>query len=120
MAITKPAVGLPKASVRTVGQSAAAESALVNTATLVRGRVYVFRHEGENIQFELDVAKVVDDALASKLEDLVSEVHDTDGDAFEKPLFHVRRGVPRPEKGAAPVSKRLIMRLPPRPGRMAS
>lgn len=61
-------------------------------ATLVRGRVYVFRR----IRFERQVPKEVTSEVAAELEDLYDELQDNDPDAEvrqtrRKPLFKVER-----------------------------
>ena len=106
---------------RTVGV-APARADLVDTATLIRGRVYSFRHNGETHYFEANVETPLEDkeekaieGLAGKLEELHSEVHDSDGDAFEKPLFLVKRGVARPNVAEYTPKKRDVVRLPPKP-----
>lgn len=64
----------------------------VNTATLLRGRVYVF----ENVHFQRGVPTIVGPDLAMKLEDLYDEVQDSDSDTFEKPYFLVEMDVDPP------------------------
>ena len=63
------------------------------TATLLRGRVYVFR----NMQYERGIPNVVkDESLAMILEDLYDEVHDSDGEVIEKPIFEIDFEAPFP------------------------
>jgi hypothetical protein len=78
---------------------------LVNTATLLRGRVYVYK----NVSFERGVPVVVTDELAAELEELFDEVRDADQEIIEKPLFSVVYEVPRP----APVNTTPTRRRPP-------
>jgi len=84
---------------------------LVNLATLVRGRVYYHK----DVRFDVGKPTVVSDELANILEDLVQEVHDADKEVFEKPLFEVKRGVPRPVPVEERTTRRPAMRLPVRP-----
>lgn len=84
------------------------------TATLLRGRVYVF----QNVHFMRGVATVVDDGLAAELEALCEEVTDSDGEVFEKMLFEVdyEATVPTPgdEEDAEPrVSRRRVAKRKP-------
>jgi hypothetical protein len=60
-------------------------SKLVNTATLVRGRVYFYKNE----EYKRDVPKVVDEDTALELEALTEEVYDSDGDVMDKHVFKV-------------------------------
>lgn len=81
---------------KTVGAAPAPKASakeLVNTAELVRGRVYWYKNQ----EFKKGEAVVVDDELANILEELHAEVQDKDGETYEKPFFDVRKGVPRPE-----------------------
>lgn len=78
---------------------------LVNTATLLRGRVYVYK----NVSFERGIPVVVDDALAAELEEMFDEVRDADQEIIEKPLFSVVYEVARP----APVNTTPTRRRPP-------
>ena len=64
-------------------------------ATLIRGRVYVYKR----IRFERQVPKEVDEELAAELEDMYDELQDNDPDATNrqvrrKPLFRVERVEP--------------------------
>lgn len=107
---------LKPAPVRTIGQAAVStlkqkQEDLVITATLERGRVYYYKDH----RFEVGVSTVVSEDLASILEDLYDQTTDSEGEAFEKPYFHVQRGVPRPvlvKEGSR--SGRTIRRLPNR------
>jgi hypothetical protein len=65
---------------------------LVTTATLLRGRVYVYR----SVSFERGVPVVVTDDLAAELEEMFDEVRDADQEIIEKPLFSVLYDVPKP------------------------
>jgi len=101
---------------RTVGRTTAAspllQQDLVNTATLVRGRVYYYKDH----RFEIGKIVVVDDELATILEDLVEEVSDGDNERFEKPRFQVLRKVPRPTNDQhVDPQKPVVRRLPVRP-----
>jgi len=105
---------------RTIASSAVTSADLVHTATLIRGRVYVFKYKGESYHFEMDKPEVlpdaVKDALADELEALHAEIRDSDGDSFEKPLFLVERDVHRPIVDDPRASRaKNITRLPPRP-----
>lgn len=84
---------------------------LVNTATLTRGRVYVYK----GIHFEKNVEIVVSDEIADALTELYATSKDTDGEEFEKPLFDVRRRVTPPSSRTAEAPKRTALRLPVRP-----
>jgi hypothetical protein len=55
------------------------------TATLIRGKTYVFR----GIKFTRGDAIEVDSDIAAELETKVDIVMDLDGEEFEKPLFAV-------------------------------
>ena len=80
----------------------------VNTATLVRGSIYVKRHPKststnpiDSIRFERGVPIVIDDRdLLDDLEDDVDVVTDDDGDEVEKPRFLIEYSVtdPRPQR----------------------
>jgi hypothetical protein len=96
---------------KVIGQSPAAkpDETLVNTATLIRGRVYVFKNQ----RFDVGVPVIVDDKLASILEEKVNITEDTDGEEFEKSVFVVRRGVPPPPPPVDPNAK-VRRRLPTR------
>lgn len=107
---------------RTVGTAPVARAEGVETATLVRGRIYSYRYKGETFEFIGGVEKVLEDkdgkpvpGLADALEELHSEVRDSDGDAFEKPLFLVQRGTNRPSVEDTAPKRREITRLPPKP-----
>ena len=82
----------------------------VITATLVRGRVYIYKNE----KFELNEERVVSKELADILEDIVVETKDTDGENFAKPMFHIKRNVSAPEKRDNPDAPRAVTRLPVR------
>lgn len=84
---------------------------LVNTATLIRGRVYFYKDK----RFDANEVVIVDDPLAAILEELHETVTDSDQEAYEKPMFDVRRNVPPPSK-EQPVSqfRRPAIRLPVR------
>lgn len=64
---------------------AAPAQGLVTTATLLRGRVYIF----ENQEFLKDVTREVALELGQKLEDLFEQVTDSEGEEYEKPTFEV-------------------------------
>lgn len=91
---------------------------LVTTATLIRGRTYVYK----DVHFMINETVVLNDlelkmpvsSFAGDLEELHSEVVDGDGDRFEKPLFDVQRDVPRPAKvrTAEELRKQTVRRLP--------
>lgn len=78
----------------------------VNTATLIRGQLYTFRHPEnrpdnpkDSLRFEKDKPVVIDDKnLLSMLEDIYTETEDGDGEVYEKPLFRIERGVNPPEE----------------------
>ena len=69
------------------------QSEKVTTATLLRGRVYVYA----KVHFQRGVPTVVGGALADELEDLFDEVRDSDSDTFEKPYFLVEHNVDPPD-----------------------
>lgn len=95
-------MAIPKRSVSRVSRPAAAKrSDLVNTATLIRGRMYSWRHKTlatmEPIQFKSRIPVVIeDDKILALLEDEIEEVGDGEGEFYEKPRFSIKRGVPRP------------------------
>lgn len=71
-----------------------AKSALVNTATLIRGRTYTIRSK----KFERDVPEIIDDEdFLRELEEEVDEIPDGEGEYYDKPRFLIKRGVPAPE-----------------------
>jgi hypothetical protein len=86
----------------------------VNTATLIRGEVYTLRHPKntpanpkEALRFKRDEPVIIEDTdVLNLLEDLHEETQDGDGEIFEKPTFHIERGV----AGPAP-TKRKTTRL---------
>lgn len=64
------------------------------TALLLRGRVYAY----ENVIYEKGVPVIVkDEALGYTLEDLYDEVHDSDGEVIEKPIFEIDFEAPFPD-----------------------
>lgn len=77
----------------------------VNTATLLRGEVYSFRHPydtpqnpKESLRFERDVPKVIEDKeILEMLEELYDELEDGEGEVYEKPTFRIDRGVAPPD-----------------------
>ena len=84
----------------------AAQANTVTTATLVRGKVYVYK----GVHYKKDIPVVVDDATALLLEDLYELVTDADHEEFEKPYFDIQRNVP-----PAPVEvERTTRRIPVR------
>lgn len=93
------------------GTSTPAKGSLVNTATLVRGRVYIYKNE----KFEIGVTRVVSDELADILEDITVETKDTDDETFAKPMFDIRRKVQPPKApGDEGKAVRQATRLPVR------
>lgn len=76
----------------------------VNTATLIRGELYALRHPDnspenpkESLRFKRGEPVVIDDPkILALLEDLYEETEDGDGEIFEKPTFHIERGVSGP------------------------
>ena len=64
----------------------------VTTATLLRGRVYVYK----GLTFERGLPVVVTDDLAADLADMYDEVRDSDNEIIEKPLFNVLYDAPKP------------------------
>lgn len=87
----------------------------VDTATLIRGQIYIFRHPDytpqnpkESLRFERNKPKVITDPkLLSMLEDLTEETTDGDGEVFDKPLFRINRNVEEPDSDDAPRKTRL-------------
>ena len=83
----------------------------VNTATLIRGKVYSFRHPDsspqkplDSLRFERGVPKIIEDSrILNLLEDLTEEIGDGEGELYDKPVFRVDRGVDAPD--GEPVSK---------------
>lgn len=79
----------------------------VTTASLLRGRVYVYMisPEVESIRFEKDkpptvledIEGIATEDLAAELEQLYETVTASDGESFDKPIFEVLRGQPRPD-----------------------
>jgi hypothetical protein len=85
----------------------ATKSDTVTTATLVRGKTYVWK----NIHYKVNNPVVVEDATALELEQLYQEVRDADGELYEKPYFDIQRNVPRPvEEVSGPTPRRLALR----------
>jgi hypothetical protein len=78
---------------------------LINTATLLRGRVYVYK----GVTFERGVPVTVPDDLGAELEDMFDEVRDSDNEIIEKPLFSVLYDVvpPAPAASLAPRRRRV-------------
>ena len=87
----------------------------VDTATLVRGQIYIFRHPEytpqngkESLRFERGVPKVITDPkMLSILEELTEETQDGDGEVFEKPIFRINRNVEEPDGDEKPRKTRL-------------
>lgn len=81
----------------------------VDTATLVRGQVYTLRHPDftpqnpkESLRFKRGVPVIIDDPkILRKLEDLVDEIPDGDGEITDKPIFSIKRGVIAPDDDEA-------------------
>lgn len=77
----------------------------VNTATLIRGQLYTFRHPDnrpdnpiDSLRFENGKPVIVEDKeILALLEDIYTETEDGDGEVYEKPLFLIERGVAPPE-----------------------
>lgn len=110
MALASRPIPARPAPARTLGSAPAPKSPvpkedLVNTATLLRGRVYFYKDQ----EFKLGEPSIVTDQIADVLEELHHEVKDKDGEIYEKPFFDVRRGVPRPPPKVAP--KKSVRRL---------
>lgn len=85
---------------------------LVDTATLVRGKVFAVRipaslqKPGDTLvkplRFKKGIPVVIDNpAVLDYLEDMVDDVPDGDGEIFEKPRFAIERGVEEPEDNNA-------------------
>lgn len=87
----------------------------VNTATLIRGEIYTLRHPKstpthpkDSLRFEHGKPVVIEDLDVLKiLEDLYDTTIDGDGEEFEKPTFHVQRGVQAPDDDLSNKPKRL-------------
>lgn len=98
---------------RTGSAPAASSKDKVHTATLLTGRIYIYKNQ----QFFAGVETVVTADVADVLEDLYNVTRDGDNEEYEKPLFRVQRNVPPPpppvmENGEP---KRQRTRLPVRP-----
>lgn len=102
------ALGRKPAAATTVASGGAVKEKLVHTATLVRGRTYVYK----GIHFKCQVPQVVDKEMADYLAGQFHEVTDSDGEAIEKPYFDVEYNVPEPVE-EEPV--KTMHRLPARP-----
>lgn len=80
----------------------------VNTATLIRGELYTFRHPDstpekpkDSIRFTYGEPVVIEEKhILEMLEDMHDETTDGDGEIFEKPTFRVDRGVADPRDDA--------------------
>jgi hypothetical protein len=80
----------------------------VTTATLIRGKVYTYRHPDhtpqnpkDHLRFKFGVPVVIDSPkIVQLLEDLVDEVPDGDGELLEKPIFRINRNVDAPDDDA--------------------
>lgn len=76
---------------------------LVDTATLIRGQVYSYRHNYQDVKdnplkfVKGEAVIVTNKDLLADLEDLVDEVEDGEGEAFEKPVFRIARKVQEPD-----------------------
>ena len=76
----------------------------VNTATLVRGEVYTYRHPDstpqkpiDSLRFTYGVPVVIEEVkILEILEDLCDETADGEGEIYEKPRFRIDRGVASP------------------------
>jgi hypothetical protein len=84
---------------------------LCTTATLLRGRTYVFTPakkaaDGTALPsmqfFKGQPVKIDDPEIAAELEELVEEVTDTDEEILEKPIFSVEDGQPIPPPAIDP------------------
>jgi hypothetical protein len=77
----------------------------VNTATLIRGSLYTFRHPKstpqdpkDSLRFEYGRPVVIEDQdVLRRLENMYDEITDGDGEVYEKPRFRVDRGVSMPD-----------------------
>lgn len=77
----------------------------VDTATLIRGDQYAIRHPDntaanpkESLRFQLGVPTIIEEKkILEILENLHDEIEDGDGEIYEKPRFHIQRGVTPPE-----------------------
>lgn len=77
----------------------------VNTATLIRGQLYTFRHPDstpqnpiDSLRFEAGKPVIIEDTkVLQMLEDMEDEVGDGDGEFYLKPVFRIQRGVEAPE-----------------------
>jgi hypothetical protein len=71
----------------------------VTTATLVRGKVYVFKglNQEKAVHYKRGIPLVVAADLADELEELVEEIHDSEGEIFDKPYFAIHRDIEEPE-----------------------
>jgi hypothetical protein len=78
---------------------------MVNTATLVRGKVYTLRHPDnkpqsprDSLRFVKGVPLIIEEPhILRLLENLTDDVTDGDGEVFAKRLFRIDRNVPAPE-----------------------
>jgi len=85
----------------------------VNTATLIRGKVYTLRHPDntpqnpvDSLRFERGVPKSIEDnRILALLEGMVEEIEDGEGEVFEKPVFRIDRNVDAPEDGVRKPTK---------------
>lgn len=107
MALAKRALGQAPAG----PTSQTPKEDLVNVATLVRGRVYFYKE----MKFEYGVPLVVTAEVADILENEVATVNDKDGERFEKPFFHIQRGVQKPDRfiSEAERNRKIVRRLAP-------
>lgn len=77
----------------------------VDTATLIRGEVYVLRHPDstpqkplDSLRFKRDVPVVIEDRkMLAAIAELYDELEDGEGEVYEKPMFRIDRNVTRPD-----------------------
>lgn len=87
----------------------------VNTATLIRGKVYSLRHPDntpqnprDSLRFERGVPVIIEEShILTMLENLSEEVGDGEGEYYDKPVFRIDRGVDAPEDSSRPKVTRL-------------
>jgi hypothetical protein len=77
------------------------------TATLIRGRVYVFNYQGKHHEFKRGVPVEVSKELAAELEKDTVIIETTDGDEIEKDRFNIDFDAEVRQVRPAPLRKRL-------------